>query len=52
MARSRLSDIERGYVTAAPDDLARIQAALDDLIRAKKIVQATAAAVGWPVGGV
>ena len=52
IARSRLSDIERGYVTATPDDLTRINAALDFLIEAKAAIQNTAAAVGWPIGEV
>jgi transcriptional regulator with XRE-family HTH domain len=49
IARSRLSDIERDYVTASPEDLARINTALDDLIRAKTAIQKTAAEFGWPV---
>ena len=52
IARSRLSDIERGYVTARPGEFARIDAALDDLIRAKIVLEQTAAAVGWPTSGV
>ena len=47
-ARSRLSGIENEYLTVAADELARIDAALDDLIRAKGILQQTAAALGWP----
>lgn len=50
MARSRLSDIERGYVTPSPEELARIAAALGELIRAKSVIQKTAAALGWPGG--
>jgi transcriptional regulator with XRE-family HTH domain len=49
IARSRLSDLERGYVTATPEEFARIDAALDDLIRTKGVIQQTAAALGWPV---
>lgn len=52
IARSRLSDIERGYVTANDAELARIDAALEDLIRAQSILKQTAAALGWPVAGV
>jgi transcriptional regulator with XRE-family HTH domain len=52
IARSRLSDIERGYVTASPDELARMDAALDELIQAKSVLQKTAAELGWPVGEV
>lgn len=46
--RSRLSDIERGYVTASEDEVARIDAALDELTRAKRKMAALAAAEGWP----
>jgi transcriptional regulator with XRE-family HTH domain len=52
IARSRLSDIERGYVTASADELARMEAALDELLQAKAVIQATAAALGWPSGGI
>jgi transcriptional regulator with XRE-family HTH domain len=51
IARSRLSDIERGYVTPPPDELARINAALDELIEAKAVIDRVAASMGWPVGG-
>ena len=50
IARSRLSDIERGFVTASPEELARMDAVLDELIRAKSVIEKTAAALGWPVG--
>ena len=32
IARSRLSDIERAYVAASDDEIARIDTALDELI--------------------
>jgi transcriptional regulator with XRE-family HTH domain len=47
--RSRLSDIERGYVQPSDTELAQIDRALDELIRAKKEVASTAERVGWPV---
>jgi hypothetical protein len=52
IARSRLSDIERGYVTASNNELSRLDAVLDELIQAKAVIEATAAALGWPSGGV
>jgi transcriptional regulator with XRE-family HTH domain len=52
IARSRLSDIERGYITASPEELARMDAVLEELIRDKSVIQKTAAALGWPVGEV
>jgi predicted transcriptional regulator len=45
---SRLSDIERGYVSPSEDELARIADALEELIAARKEVQAVAKRVGWP----
>jgi len=47
--RSYLSDLERGYATATPEEFAEINAALDELIRAKSMIQKAAAAAGWPV---
>jgi transcriptional regulator with XRE-family HTH domain len=52
MARSRLSDIERGYLRSSPEELARIEAALEQLIRDKSVIEQTAAALGWPFGAV
>lgn len=52
IARSRLSDIERGYVAPDPDELARILSAIDDLARARKKIIAVAAEAGWPVTAV
>ena len=48
ISRSRLSDIERGYVTGSADEVGRIDAALDELTRAKRKMAALAAAEGWP----
>jgi transcriptional regulator with XRE-family HTH domain len=50
MARSRLSDIEQGFVTPSPEELARLSAALDELIEAKAFIDRVAASVGWPAG--
>jgi transcriptional regulator with XRE-family HTH domain len=50
IARSRLSDIERGYVTVSPEELVRIDRALDELIDAKSFIDRVAASVGWPSG--
>lgn len=47
-ARSKLTAIERGYITATPQELACIDRALDELIRAKEVLEQTAAALGWP----
>ena len=49
MGRSRLSDIERGYVDASPTELARLDAALNELIQAKRRVCLAAEEAGWPL---
>ena len=49
MARSRLSDIERGYVQPHPDEILRIFLALETLIVAKSVIEQVAVTVGWPV---
>ena len=48
LARTRLSDIERGYVVPSPQELAKIEAALADLVQAKRKMTAVAAECGWP----
>jgi transcriptional regulator with XRE-family HTH domain len=47
--RGRLSHIERGYIQPSDAELARIDLALDDLIRAKRKLTEAAARLGWPV---
>jgi transcriptional regulator with XRE-family HTH domain len=49
VSRSRLSDIERGYVQPSQNELARIERALRELYRAKQKLAATATECGWPV---
>jgi len=46
--RSRLSQIERGYIHPSPEELKRIGDALDGLLLAKKRLAAVAEEVGWP----
>ena len=48
--RSRLSDVERGYVKPTDEEIRRISKALDDLVKARKQVSAVAEVVGWPMG--
>lgn len=50
--RSRLSNIERGYVQPTEDELQRLTSALEHLIHARAAIQKTAAEVGRPVGEV
>lgn len=47
--RSRLSDIERGYIQASDVELQEIGEALRALLKAKEQVARTAAEVGWPM---
>jgi predicted transcriptional regulator len=47
--RSRLSDIERGYVAPRLDEVSRIASALERLSAAKHRLDALAAEVGWPL---
>ena len=49
IARSRLSDIERGYAQPTPEESERLSRALDDLIAARKKVAKFAEECGWPV---
>ena len=48
ISRSRLSDVERMYVTPTPEELTHIDAALDQLVEAKRKVRQVAEEVGWP----
>jgi transcriptional regulator with XRE-family HTH domain len=48
ISRSRLSDIERGYVAASEMEIARLSVALDELTRAKQKIATVAAEEGWP----
>ena len=50
IARSRLSDIERGYVQPRDKELATIRAVLDDLIAAKRHLAEVVNQHGWPPG--
>jgi transcriptional regulator with XRE-family HTH domain len=47
--RSRLSDIERGYLRPSTAELMRINRAIDELIEAKRKVAKAAAEYGWPL---
>ena len=51
ISRSRLSDVERGYVELNAEESSRIEKALDGLIEARQKVEQVAAQVGWPMLG-
>ena len=48
IGRTRLSDIERGYVEATPAELQCLTEALAELITARQKIRRAAADVGWP----
>ena len=48
VGRSRLSDIERGYVHPSDGELDRIGRALEELISVKRKLSAVASELGWP----
>jgi transcriptional regulator with XRE-family HTH domain len=50
--RGRLSDIERGYITPTPEELARLNKGLEELTQAKLLIEERAAELGWPVAEV
>ena len=47
--RSRLCDIEKGYVEPTEVEILQIEQALADLVVAREKVVAFAAKVGWPL---
>jgi transcriptional regulator with XRE-family HTH domain len=47
--RTRLSQIERGYIQPTDDEIRRLEAALQRLIRAKAAIQEAASTHGWPL---
>jgi Helix-turn-helix len=52
ISRSRLSDIERGYVQPSDKELTKIETALHELIEAKRRVSEVASECGWPLSAV
>jgi hypothetical protein len=48
LTRAKLSGIERGHIQLKAEEAQRIDSALDELIRARKAMAATAAKFGWP----
>ncbi len=49
MARSRLSDLERGYVIPSDTEAAKIAAAIDELVLVWAEISRAALGAGWPV---
>jgi transcriptional regulator with XRE-family HTH domain len=48
ISRSRLSEIERGYVVIPADELLRIADAIGVLLLAQQAIRKCAVAAGWP----
>jgi transcriptional regulator with XRE-family HTH domain len=48
LGRSRLSGIERGIISMAPAEAARIETALNELTHAKRKADEVAMSLGWP----
>lgn len=52
ISRARLSDIELDHVVATPDDLARIDAAIDGILETRRQLARLAADAGLSLTGV
>lgn len=52
VSRTKLSDIERGYVTASPEDLNRIEGAINKVLTAKQRIADLAAEAGLRLAGI
>jgi transcriptional regulator with XRE-family HTH domain len=52
ISRAKLSDVERGYVTATPEDLHRIEAAIDGIIHTRQHLAKMAEQAGLSLTGV
>jgi hypothetical protein len=52
ISRAKLSDIEREYVVATPEELRRIDAAIDQIVRTKQDVARLATEAGLSLIGV
>jgi|ERR1700722_4662122 hypothetical protein len=48
--RSRLSAMERGYIQPSEEEMTRLITSLEDLLRAKAVIQQAEASVGWQLG--
>jgi transcriptional regulator with XRE-family HTH domain len=48
--RSRLSNLECGYLRPTEEELHRLNTALDHLILAKSAIDRVADSLGWPAG--
>jgi transcriptional regulator with XRE-family HTH domain len=52
VSRSRLSQLERGYVQPKNGELERIAGAIDSLVEARKTMERVAVEAGWPANAI
>ena len=52
IARSKLSDIEREYVAATPEELQRIDTAIDEILRTRRHLTKLATEAGLSLTGI
>ena len=52
ISRAKLSDIERGYALATPEDRCRIEAAIDQILKTKQYLATVAAEAGLTLTGI
>jgi transcriptional regulator with XRE-family HTH domain len=52
ISRAKLSDVERGYVTATPEDLRRIEAAIEGILQTRQHLAKLAEEAGLSLTGV
>jgi hypothetical protein len=52
ISRAKLSDVERGYVPASPEELQRIDDAIEQIVRTRQRLAALASDAGLPLTGI
>jgi hypothetical protein len=52
MPRSRLTGIERGYLRSSPEELQRIDAAIDEILRTRQQLEKLASKEGLSLTGI
>ena len=52
ISRAKLSDLERGYVTGSPEDLSRIDCAIEQIQRTRQHLAALATEAGLCMTGI
>ncbi|MGD1095169.1 MAG: helix-turn-helix transcriptional regulator [Bryobacteraceae bacterium] len=52
ISRAKLSDVERGYVTASPEELQRIDGAIEQILQTRQHLAALASEAGLCLTGI